>query len=374
MYGLGLAAIALALVAASAPRRGTLRAIGAAPVVFAVCVCMGMALSLRPDLSLRFFVFHLTCMAFVLALAAAPRSSAELGRVVLVMSVGVFVASCWAVAQRFIGVEADKVLTDLSVNADMPGRVFSFFENPNSFANVLVLFAPLMLAMALFEKGGAKKLWYALVFLVSCAALLMTYARGGWLSMALAMGVMLLALGPRWVPLCMVAAPLAVPFLPSNILARLLTMFGGGDSSIYTRSYIYTAMRRLIENHPIFGVGLGADAVRDTVYAEGVYEAEALFIHGHNIYLQIWAEMGVFALAAFVIAMAFAVRAGLRLSRDSDPTLRAVGVGAGCALCGSLFFGITDYAWSYPRVMMLFWLLFALIPAAARLRNIREGN
>ena len=372
---LGLCACALTVLSrAASGGRSALREIGFFPVLFALCTFLGLVLSTRPDMSLRFFVFGVTCMLFVLAVAGAPRSPRELGNIVFLASLGMFVCSCWAIVQRLIGVESNGILTDLSLNADMPGRVYSFFENPNSFANVLVLFLPIMLTMALFEKGGLKKLWYLAVFAAGAAALLMTYARGGWLSIAASLGVMLLALGPRWTPLCVTGAAAAVPFLPDNILNRILSMFAGGDSSIYTRTYIYTAMRRLIENHPLFGVGLGADAVRNAVYAEHVYDAEALFTHGHNIYLQIWAEMGVFALIAFVCAMAFAVRAGLQLRSDSDATLRAVGVGAACALCGSMVFGLTDYAWSYPRVMVLFWFVFALIPAAVRLKNIREAR
>ena len=188
------------------------------------------------------------------------------------------------------------------------------------------------------------------------------------------LGVLLLALGPRWVPLCMVLCVCALPFLPSSILNRLLTIFNGADSSIYTRAYIYSAMGRLIARHPLFGVGLGAAAVKHAVYAEGVYEAKAIFVHGHNIYLQIWGEMGVFALMAFLGSMAFAIRGGLQLRRRPEGVLRAVGVGMACGLCASLFFGITDYAWSYPRVMVLFWFAFALIPAALRLKNEKEAG
>ena len=155
---------------------------------------------------------------------------------------------------------------------------------------------------------------------------------------------------------------------------RLLTMFNSGDSSIYTRGYIYTAMGRLIGLHPIFGVGLGAAAVKHAIEANSVYEAEALFVHGHNIYLQIWGEMGVFGLIAFIGTMAFAIRAGLQLRNAPDGVLKAVGVGAACSLCGSLFFGITDYAWSYPRVMVMFWFVFALIWACVRLKNTKEAG
>ncbi|MGI6029193.1 MAG: O-antigen ligase family protein [Candidatus Heteroscillospira sp.] len=376
MYSLlgALALAAMFIFAAADGRRFSLDELGFFPVMFALCAILGFITSRQPGLSLRFLIFGITCMLVVLITVNAPRSGKELGGIVLLCSVGVAVCSAYALVQRIVGVEANGILTDLTLNADMPGRVYSFFENPNSFANVLVLFAPLMLTMALYAPKGRTRLWYLLVFGLSCLALLMTYSRGGWLSLAVGMAVLVLVLGPRWVPLCMVACVCAVPFLPDSILNRLLTIFNSGDSSIYTRAYIYSAMGRLISNHPLFGVGLGAAAVRHAVYAENVYEAKALFIHGHNIYLQIWGEMGVFALIAFLGTMAFAVRGGLQLRSEEDGIVRAVGVGVACGLCASLFFGITDYAWSYPRVMVLFWFVFALIPAARRVRNIQEAG
>ena len=352
----------------------SLREIGFFPVLFALCVFLGYVTSRQPALSFRFLIFGVTCMLFVLLTANAPKSARELEQIILLCSIGVALCSLYALYQRLTGVEANGILTDLELNANMPGRVYSFFENPNSFANILVLFAPMMLTMALYVPGSWKKLWYLAVFGLACMALLMTYSRGGWLSLAVGLGVLLLALGPRWVPLCMVLCICAVPFLPANILNRLLTIFNTADSSIYTRAYIYSAMGKLIALHPLFGVGLGAAAVRHGVYADGVYEAKAIFIHGHNIYLQIWGEMGIFALIAFIGSMVFAVRGGLQMRRTEDGVLRAVAVGTACGLCASLFFGITDYAWSYPRVMVLFWFVFALIPAALRLKNEKEAG
>ena len=137
-------------------------------------------------------------------------------------------------------------------------------------------------------------------------------------------------------------------------------------------------MLKIIGQHPIFGVGLGADSLRYAILCAGVYIADALFTHGHNIYLQIWAESGVFALIAFLGSMFFALRGGrraLRAQTDCPASpLRGVIVGTISGLSGALLFGITDYAWSYPRVMVLFWFLFALLLAGIRISNLKEAG
>lgn len=377
MYSLlGAVAIFVVFLAAGARDRRyklSLDEIGFFPALFTIFVAIAFISSLQMGLSLRFLVFGVTCALLVLLVVGATRSALDLERIVGLLSIGLMLSSLFAVYQRAARLVTENgILTDITIHEGMPGRVYSFFENPNSYANILVLFIPLMFMMALYARGGAKKLWYLAVFGVSCVALLMTYARGGWLSLVVGLGVLLLTVGPRWVPLCMLAVVAAIPLLPDSILNRLLSIFNSNDSSIYTRAYIYSAMGRLVTRYPIFGVGLGAAALKHAVEATGVYEAEALFIHAHNIYLQIWGEMGIFALFAFLLSMAFAIRSGLKLKTAENPTVRAVAVGAACGLCASLFFGITDYAWSYPRVMVIFWFVFALIPAAVRANNSKE--
>ena len=68
------------------------------------------------------------------------------------------------------------------------------------------------------------------------------------------------------------------------------------------------------------------------------------------------------------------MKKGVRSARDraASPVLRGAALGSVGGVVGSLIFGITDYAWSYPRVMALFWVLAALAFAADRLRN--EGK
>lgn len=356
-------------------RRLELRPIGAWPVLLLLLAFLSWVWSDSRALGTRFLFFALTCALLVLLLVSAADTERRLLWIVRLAAVGLAVCALYALWQRHTGVEANELYTDLTLNPDMPGRVFSFFENPNSFANILVLFAPLMLCMGLYAESRTERLAFLFVFLVSGLALLMTYSRGGWLALAFSIFVLMLFLCPRWVPLVILVGLLLLPFLPGNVLNRLLTVFNFSDSSTYTRSYTYSAMLRIIGLNPIFGVGLGADSLRYSIKCAEVYKAESLFIHGHNIYLQIWAESGVFALIAFLGSLFGALRAGRRaLKGTASRRLRGVVLGCISGLSGSMLFGITDYAWSYPRVMVLFWFIFALLLTGTRLIKTKEAG
>lgn len=373
---LGILALYLAASLGGTQRRLELRHVGAWPVLLMLIAFLSWVWSDSRSLGTRFLFFAVTCALLVLLLVSAADSERKLLWIVRLSAVGLAVCSLYALWQRHVGVEANGYFTDLSLNPDMPGRVFSFFENPNSFANILVFFAPLMLCMGLYAKSWPERIAFFAVFLLSGLALLMTYSRGGWLALAFAVFVLMLFVCPRWVPLIILAGLVILPFLPGNILNRLLTVFNFSDSSTYTRSYTYSAMVRIIGLNPIFGVGIGADSLRYSIKCAEVYKAEALFIHAHNIYMQIWAESGIFALIAFLGSMFGALRAGRRaFQKAADaPRLRGVVLGCICGLSGSLLFGLTDFAWSYPRVMVMFWFIFALLLAGTRLINSREAG
>jgi hypothetical protein len=47
---------------------------------------------------------------------------------------------------------------------------------------------------------------------------------------------------------------------------------------------------------------------------------------------------------------------------------RGVSAGAVAGLIGSIIFGLTDYIWSYPRIMMMYWFVFGIMLAAVKMR------
>lgn len=378
MYSLVFAAAALLFFWCAGiknrEKRLSLGQLGPFPCIYAALVFLSLVWSDSFSLSLRFFIFGVTAMICAVVFTNCFDSEKKLLWFIVFLAGGLFISSAYAVFQRYVGVEADEVLTDLTLNANMPGRVYSFFENPNSYANILIYFSPLMLCMFFFAPKRWQRLGFLAVFFLCVIALLMTYSRGGWLAFAFSMFILMCLLCPRWIPLVIAAAVFCLPLLPDSILNRILTIFNMSDSSTYTRTYIYAAMLRIIKLKPIFGVGLGADTVKHSIEIAGVYTAEATFIHGHNIYFQIWAESGIFGVASFILSLFFAMRRGGRQMKKggTTPFLKGVIAGSAAGLAGSMFFGLTDFPWSYPRVMVLFWLLFAVLCAAAAISKNNE--
>ena len=366
-YALYLVVAALALVCLSRQRAALrLESVGFWPLAFALVTAASVLWSADRGDSMRFLVFAAVCMLAVLCCAAGLDTETKLLLAALGVALGLVICCGYGVVQKLQGIEPNAHYTDLSANANMPGRVYSFFDNPNSFANIPVLFTPLMLALVCFSPKLWQKLAFGLGFGLGSLCLILTYTRGAWLAWLISLFVFVLIVRPRLVPWLLAAGVCCLPLLPDSILNRMLSIFTG-DSSISSRGPIYMAILRLIKRNAVLGVGLGSTNLRDVVKANGFYTGSAYFVHGHNLLFQIWGESGFFALLAYGFATFFPVKNAVRAAAGRTVT-PAMGVAAGAVsgLIGAVIFGLTDYIWSYPRIMILYWFLFGLMLAAVQ--------
>jgi len=371
-YALYMSAAVIILLFLSKDRWLSLGDIGCWPIVFAL-ITFGSAFWSRDRAeSLRFFVFALICVFIVIACVNALNSEKRLMAIMLFLALGLLICCVYGLYQNMQGIDPNPHYTDLTANADMPGRVYSFFDNPNSFANIPVLFSPLMLALVIFSPRLWHKLLFLFIFAIASACLIMTYTRGAWLAWVLSLFVLVLMWKPKLAPWLLVIGLACLPLLPAAILDRLVTIFVA-DSSMKSRGPIYMAMLRLVKRNAALGVGLGSTTLRKVVVGDHFYTGAAYFVHGHNLPLQIWGESGILALVSWFLAMFFpikkALRAGARQADGNSALARGVAAGAVSGLIGSIIFGLTDYIWSYPRIMMMYWFLFGIMLAAVRLRT-----
>lgn len=361
------------LFLAGGMRRRSLRldavAMGPFAVCFAAAVCIAWPLSYSSSLSFRFLFFHMTGMLCVLVTVSAVERGSDLIRLAGFASAALFLVSCYGVVQRIQGVEVNASYVDLSLNEGMPGRVYSMFENPNAFAEVLVLLIPLAVALMLCSKSWAGRIGAGAAALAGVAAILMTYSRASWIGLAAAALVFVFWWNRKLLPALLLAGFALLPLLPDTVFNRILTIFNPNDTSTSSRFPLYEAALRLITRRPVVGAGLGTDAVRLAVKELNLYYGTSPFVHAHSVYLQTWLETGLLGIAAFVASMGWAVKRAARAAamKTCPLPVRMITIGGASALVGILVCGIADYVWNYPRVMLIFWFLFAVTLSGIKL-------
>ena len=342
--------------------------IGFFPMLFFGAVLLGVVFSFTRNASVRFLIYHVSAALCVLVTVSALRTAEELKRLAAGASGCVALSSLYAIFQRLSGLEVNESYVDLDLNADMPSRVMSFFDNPNTFAEVLLLLMPLTLALILCSKHVFSKLAASAAFVLGGTAMGMAYCRAAWIGFACVMVVMIFLWRPKLMPVFIVLCCLAVPFLPASIWNRVLTIFDSSDSSTSSRFSLFKAGLDVIVRHPLSGAGLGTAAVQRYVKLLNLYHARTPFVHSHNIYLQVWAELGILGFTGFVGSILWGIkRAAHTVRHCADGAARIITCAACAALCGAMVCGLADYLWNYPRVMCIFWFVFAMALGGVKL-------
>ena len=174
-------------------------------------------------------------------------------------------------------------------------------ENPNDLALMLNLILPLTGALA-FSTHGTRRLFAIAVMLLNIAAVVLTFSRAGFLTLA-AMFVLLIGLlvrqkAPAAAALLVVLAICVPPLLPDGYVTRLTTIANieaDVTGSAQGRWQDTKLAARLVARNPIIGAGIGQDilVLND---ARGV----ATWRRVHNAYLEYGVDLGVPGLLLFV--------------------------------------------------------------------------
>lgn len=367
---MGFAAL-LVLFHAGAMHRKEMRldlgAIGIYPLILFGAMFLAVAFSYEPTSSTRFLLYHISAALCVLVTVSSVQTESDLKRLAAGGAICVAVSSAYAVVQRIQGVEVNAAYVDLKLNAGMPGRVYSFFDNPNTFAQVLILLLPLALALMLSSRHLVCKVAAAGIFGIGAVALAMTYSRASWVGFACSLVVMVFLWKPSLIPAFIILCCLAVPLLPETIWNRILTITNMNDSSTSSRFPLYEAALNVIKTRPLTGAGLGTAATQAFIKDFNLYRGSAPFVHSHNFYLEVWIEAGILGIFGFVSSMLWNIkRAAHTVRHCGSSAARTITCGAASAMCGAMVCGLADYLWNYPRVMCIFWFVFAMALAGTK--------
>ncbi len=293
------------------------------------------------------------------------------------------VAALWGVLQYAAGLNWDSAARQLSGPAwteALPaalarrlaawnGRAVGFYNHPLTYAEVLLLAWPLLLAGALFTTGRQRRFWGAGALAV-LGAVLASGSRGVWLSLAAAVALwalvkrqkrlmavmaLLLALGA--------AAAAASPFLRNRLLGLVHLR---QDSNSLVRLGLWDRSLRLMAEHPLLGVGPGNVHIRPDELRWGGSRPDMDWTEVHHIFFQMGVERGVLGLAAYV---ALLIALGRMFWRASGAGWSS---GLWVGFTGLVLAGLTE-SWSHDSEVVM-CLLFLAGCASALSRAPSRGD
>lgn len=279
-------------------------------------------------------------------------------------------------------------LTHLGVRVGIAGaeadRVFGMFGHANETGALLVCLVPAMVAVATSTRGPARMWWYGCV-LATLAVLILTVSRGSYAAVVLGYGAACFFCR-RFLPLSRVASWLLTGATAALVLCLLVTLaapnVGGvvlerlvGNSSSIDMSEVSSGRTNIWAN-PLSHM-MDEPLSFLTGFGWNVYDTRFIYAT-HNYYLDLWFNLGIVGVLAFVTilyqAVATARAAADRASPEMRPFMIAFVFGV-LGLAVNIMFTNLSKPWPYVWLYMGMSLsIAAKIIAEASLRHEAEAT
>jgi O-antigen ligase len=212
--------------------------------------------------------------------------------------------------------------------------------------------------------GTSGRLWAAFVMPALLVALSLTLTRGAWVGVAVGVTLLLLSKDLRLLALIPIAAIGAVLLAPQSVLDRAGTILDPKkDLTSIDRIAMLEAGVAIVKDYPLMGVG--PDQIERVYPRYRVPDAvKPTNPHLHNVPMQIAAERGLPALAAWVwfVVSVFAGLFGL-VRKARNKSLAAAAIGGMAAMLAA---GLTEYNFGDSEFLMLLLVIITLPFAANR--------
>lgn len=240
-----------------------------------------------------------------------------------------------------------------------------------SLAGLLSMFVPVVVSLAILQKGKSRLLLAGLAFFLMVATVT-NDTRGAWMAVVLTSAVAVCFALDSWKKRVS-ALLLSVMIVGGAVLSgghvgkRIETIYEASGVSIAERFYLWQSAYNMFDDNKVLGVGFQR--------FRKLYKSEYLLpgaknpdlLHAHSNLFHVLAECGGLGLLAAVIFWGQMIWFGIGgwLKTRQAPYLAFF-----CVVSGLLIQGLTEYNWGNAVVMKYFWCSLAV---CMQLINI-EGN
>jgi O-antigen ligase len=228
-----------------------------------------------------------------------------------------------------------------------------------TYSGLLMLVFAIALARVLY--GRSERTWAALVIPALAVAIAVSFTRSAMVGVLAAAALLFVLKDLRLFALVPILIAVFIALAPGQVTQRFVSIFDLNDPTNRDRVAMLHEGERMIRAHPLTGVG---PAMVQRLYADyrGADAVEKINPHLHNVPLQIAAERGLPALAAWVwFVVAVISDLWTRFRRSANRFLPAAALACVAAL---LTAGMFEYNFGDSEVLMLFLIVITL-PAAA---------
>ena len=312
--------------------------------------------------NLRVALFFWTGFLLAYLTAAQFRTRTDRRTAAAALCITLLAVSLYGLWNYVTGAEA----SDVPIDGEMYRRLGATLEHGINCGEFFAMALPVALVWALTAPTKARRIALTVPLLLPCAAILLTYARTGWIMLALAL-VLLLWYKKKILLLPAAALGIGALFLlPESLQARFLSMLDFSNASASGRFVLWSECLAVWKDHWLLGIGLGPE----NFYAAYAPHATGLLNfqppHSNMLYLEMFLSTGIVGgllFCGFFFGIFVRLRRAMRArpeKRDRWETQALI-----AALAGAALGGIPEYIWFYPRILFFWCALFGMALAVS---------
>ncbi len=278
-------------------------------------------------------------------------------------------SSVLGIAEIFTG-NVNASWIDMNIFSTLGVRITGGFDNPNVYAEYLLMLLPLCFLLFLRQNTLKGRIASAISLLILLVCMVYTWSRGAWLGLVVSVLLFLFA-AYKYSPIGFLGValvfPLASVLIPQSVSDRFLSIGNLADSSISYRLSVWKGVLHMFNETGWCGTGVGYAAF-SSVYPAFAYGGSAYVRHAHSWYLQILAELGIVGLLALIAVLFLFAQMCFEYLFTADTEYGKLFTVTGLSsVVGLMVMGLTDHIWYDYRIFLSFWIMIALVSAYIRI-------
>jgi O-antigen ligase len=240
------------------------------------------------------------------------------------------------------------------------GRLFTSYGMSIDISFYLTMSIPLSFMILFFVKNKLLKIgaFFTLLSLLPC--FVWNSSRAAWIAVVFST-LFIVFLRKRVLALILVAILIIIIlFLPQNEKDRITSITR--TTVLADRPAMWKAALNIFKDHPVFGAGPGMyEKLFDKYYAAPEGYKGYTYLHAHNTYLELMAEMGVVGLLAFLGIFAVFLKYAFKTIISTSGDKQAIILGLTGTVIGILILCTTGTVIIVGlNTSALFWFLFGI--------------
>ncbi|MHB8648526.1 MAG: O-antigen ligase family protein, partial [Thermomicrobiales bacterium] len=249
-------------------------------------------------------------------------------------------------------------------------RVRSVFHHPNELALYLGRIVPITAAYVFFMPRTWRTWAYLAATVVMLGGIGLSFSRGGYISVAAALLLLICATGNRRLIVGYIATSVVVGVAAfATGIERFTSILHPASGSDGLRLNIWASTARMLRDHPAWGVGLDQFLSQYPRYIKPDAWQERFTSHPHNVLLDFYVRLGLLGLAWLIFTLLpFIVRGwrvAMRRKAEGDLLRFALVIGATGALVDFTVHGMVDQDYFLHMLAYGFWFAILIIRVGA---------